>query len=658
MNRCLKTTVVICLLLQIFTNTLFAQVEKDLSAGQTWAVIVGISRYKNIQNLNYADKDAKAFYNYLVNADAGPKLNTLHVKLLLNEEALSSEVYGAMDWLKESVKENDRVIFYFSGHADVERKTAEQDGFLLAYNSPVAAYMTTGTISIKYLNQYLKAYVDSNRAKDVILIVDACHSGKLAGGIEGVQLTRQALEQSQYKRITKILSAQENEFSFEGTRWGGGRGVFSYYLIKGLEGLADRNRDNMISNAELAAYLYYSVANATGNAQHPELDGDADSELFSFDRNPPALNTTGEGNSPGVRTGLGTGIADDLAPDVQTEYKQYLDYLNRGRMICGNDQQDTINCAKAIYKQLINKPGAESLHASLKSSFIAALQWKTQELLNDYIKQKPIIFKAQYETYKEISYAKQLVSPNYILYNYISARAYFLAQYFGPQVSSMGPLIKKSLQYEPDTPYALNDLGNYYISLGEIDSAIYCMKEAIAAAPNWAFAYTTLGIAYSERKDNAKAIWCFNKSIRLNRSGAFQGRAIPYGNMGALYARLKEYKKAILYYKKAVILDPSQSQFLEGLGACYMYTKDFRNCTRYMKKAIDLSPDGFDYYYNLACAFSLQNNCMTGVRYLKQAINKGFKDYDQIMRDDDLRNLRKTAGFKKLMKQYIPDKAK
>ncbi|MBK7305024.1 MAG: hypothetical protein IPI90_17740 [Saprospiraceae bacterium] len=46
---------------------------------------------------------------------------------------------------------------------------------------------------------------------------------------------------------SKILSCQPNEFSLEGEQWGGGRGVFSYHLVDGLFGLADRNNDGLIT---------------------------------------------------------------------------------------------------------------------------------------------------------------------------------------------------------------------------------------------------------------------------------------------------------------------------------------------------------------------------------------------------------------------------
>jgi uncharacterized caspase-like protein len=190
------------LCLQCLTFTVWAQ-----SQGKTWAVVIGISDYKNITDLNYADRDAQAFYDYLVHAQGGPMLALSQTRLLLNKNAQAADIYGTLEWLKESVKENDRVIFYYSGHADVEQKNPQKDAFLLAYDAPVAAYAINGTVSINYLKQYLYGYLHVNKAGLVILIADACRSGFLAGGTEGLNLTNSALRETQDGKLVKILSA-------------------------------------------------------------------------------------------------------------------------------------------------------------------------------------------------------------------------------------------------------------------------------------------------------------------------------------------------------------------------------------------------------------------------------------------------------------------
>ena len=62
-------------------------------------------------------------------------------------------------------------------------------------------------------------------------------------------------------------------------------GIFSYYLMKGLEGNADSNQDKKITNGELLAYMDENVsqkASELGRQQNPSLAGDPDKVLMSY----------------------------------------------------------------------------------------------------------------------------------------------------------------------------------------------------------------------------------------------------------------------------------------------------------------------------------------------------------------------------------------
>jgi len=101
------------------------------------ALIVGISRYLNIDDLQYAHSDALSFYNYLL-SPAGGNLDSSNIMLLLNEDATSANFFAGLDWLLTETQEEETVAIYFSGHGDLETKTIRQNGFLLGYDSPRA----------------------------------------------------------------------------------------------------------------------------------------------------------------------------------------------------------------------------------------------------------------------------------------------------------------------------------------------------------------------------------------------------------------------------------------------------------------------------------------------------------------------------------------
>ena len=62
-------------------------------------------------------------------------------------------------------------------------------------------------------------------------------------------------------------------------------GMFSYYLMKGLEGKADSNNNKEITNGELIAYLKTNVSReafSQAREQDPMLSGDPDQVLMRY----------------------------------------------------------------------------------------------------------------------------------------------------------------------------------------------------------------------------------------------------------------------------------------------------------------------------------------------------------------------------------------
>ena len=142
--------------------------------------------------------------------------------------------------------------------------------------------MAGGTVSVRFLQDYLETIAIKSKS-DVLMITDACRSGKLAGGHEGASNTTAALAEN-WENITKVLSSQAGEYSFEGDKWGGGAGVFTYYLVNGMTGLADRNNNKEVTAQELYIYMLDNIGRETNFTQNPTLVGNMTSTLAWVDR--------------------------------------------------------------------------------------------------------------------------------------------------------------------------------------------------------------------------------------------------------------------------------------------------------------------------------------------------------------------------------------
>ena len=251
--------------------------------GTTRAVVVGISDYQDpaIPDLKYADRDAAAFAAWL-QSPAGGNIPKENILLHTNKAATNAQMILSLDWLIIESKAGDRAFIYFSGHGDVETKTFNQLGFLLLHDSPARSYKA-GAYSLYYLQDIISTLSLHKKAR-VTVITDACHAGKLAGtSIGGPAATAQNLSR-QFANEVKILSCQPDEYSLEGEQWGGGRGVFSWHLIDGLTGLADKNSDNAINLFEIGRYLEDAVPAETAPlSQLPMTVGDRQTVLTHVD---------------------------------------------------------------------------------------------------------------------------------------------------------------------------------------------------------------------------------------------------------------------------------------------------------------------------------------------------------------------------------------
>ena len=249
--------------------------------GICWAVVIGISAYKDsrIPALRYAASDARAFYHWLVNPQGG-RYAPANVKLLLDGDATGVNIRQALfDWLQQAVAE-DQVTIYFAGHGSPDSPDSSSNLFLLPYDTDYSRISSTA-FPMWDVETALKRYV---RAKRVVVIADACHA---AGVGEGFDIARRSGRGMTVNPIdvglenlanvgegTCVISASSgSQTSQEGAKWGGGYGVFTYFLLQGLNGQADFPRDGRITLGKLTQYVSEQVRRATRNAQTPIVSG-------------------------------------------------------------------------------------------------------------------------------------------------------------------------------------------------------------------------------------------------------------------------------------------------------------------------------------------------------------------------------------------------
>ena len=92
----------------------------------SWALIIGIDKYQNVQGLDYAVKDAQSIQNIIINSLDFSKDN---ITILKNEEATKSRIIQEFSNITKKAEINDRVLIFFAGHGQTEESGAIQSGF-------------------------------------------------------------------------------------------------------------------------------------------------------------------------------------------------------------------------------------------------------------------------------------------------------------------------------------------------------------------------------------------------------------------------------------------------------------------------------------------------------------------------------------------------
>jgi hypothetical protein len=242
------------------------------SGPQTWAVVVGVSEYKNpgIPSLKYADKDAESIANFLRRPEGGGIPND-HMKMLLNKDATLSNVRDALIMFLNQAIDMDLVMIYFAGHGMPE-PAKPSNMYLLTHDSDPTALGTTAfpmwdiqTVLARYIN-----------AKRVVVFTDACHSGGISvnfatrglGSSEQNLVNQYLADLSKTKEgIVVFTASAAGEVSQEFPEYG--HGVFTYFMLEGMEGKADYNNDYTITINELMQYTEEQVKRKTRGAQNP-----------------------------------------------------------------------------------------------------------------------------------------------------------------------------------------------------------------------------------------------------------------------------------------------------------------------------------------------------------------------------------------------------
>ena len=548
------------------------------AGSEATAVVVGISDFSDplIADLRFADRDAEAFAVYLSDTE-GANLVSRQVRLLLNEGATIASIQAALSWQLANTPTGETAYLYLATHGDVEADDPGAPGYLLAYDTPFNNYSTLA-LGVDYLNGHLAAL--AAKGAQVVLITDACHAGSLAGNaVAGRELTAARLKRTAASEV-RMLSCQPYEYSYESERWGEGRGVFSYHLVRGLQGAADGNADRRVDLFELERYVQDRVATDTDREQHPEVVGGRKDRHFF-------------GAAPIANRGVQREYLEERSADTEASFAQTqlalasaearADYVRFQRALrAGALSGDTTGTAVFYYKRLLSDPSLRLLRGSLDEALTVALLDSVQQAIQDYLTAD-----GEELMRRERLDEKYTVFPSYLAqaasilgavdprYPTIEAKRYYfeglvrrLRATGSPQRDSLLTAARddlaRAIQLAPDAPYMRNELGIIHELRGEDSLARVAYERAQELAPTWALPYNNLSnllLNYGTEDDYPAIEAGYRRAIDLRPD-----LCVAYMNLGTLYRQRGEPDSVLMYMERAVAISPRLLEAQFGLA--------------------------------------------------------------------------------------------
>ena len=461
------------------------------------------------------------------------------------------------------------------------------------------------------------------------MITDACHSGTLAGNdYRGNYLVGKQLRNTLANEI-RITSCGPDELAIENEGWGGGRGVFSFYLINGLIGFADKEKDGIIQLNDIRSYLdsvfkQDSLLILEQHKQTPILKGNDEFQLAKADIAQMKRIASQRLNAvvmpaPVVISQESIVTLDERADKLFSDLRSLKldlifdfqrlsklpalsiadEFINRYSYILAKDTFETedykyiaakerLQNVKLVHDQLKND---SDFRRAIERKLVVLIHDKGQEVLNAYLEGD--VAELERRRYYNVSdngfdsypfmfaTARKLLSPDDFLYEILEVNEYYFG---GLSLLTKIPLTQKpdflmqkalelemkALELETSAPYIYNVLGTLFFYKKEYPKAEINYLKATELAPQWAIPWSNLQGLYTITRQFNKADTAYAKAKFLKAD-----LSDVYVNNGVLQEQRNLFLFAEEQYRQGIFYNSRHYFPFERLAIVYNRTGDY-----------------------------------------------------------------------------------
>ncbi len=415
------------------------------SGGKTYALIVGVSKYKSdrINPLLYAAQDATLFREFL-KSPRGGALPDSDIVLLTDEQATTPKIrVSILEFLKAKATKNDTVILFIAAHGTVQ--PADRQAFIVTHEADPENLAGTALAMADLQVLFQQQLSGVRRA---MLYLDTCHAGQL--GEVGIKPINDAVEP-----LTKVggelfsfLASGKGEKSEEGPQFGGGHGAFSYFVVDALNGSADQDHNNQVDFNEFVDFVRDMVKKSTSRRQNPKDLGDLGKTIMS-EVGKPGL-TLARWTPGGVQVAMATPPMTRSLELADPRLREFEDALAAGRIL-RDAPQSAFDALSRLRGTL-----APAQYLEEENKLRAALEDRGRETLLRYLKGEQVPQnRADFVAAAAYFAAAQSLSPESVLLESEKVFCLGRAALFEPKdYNGAAGLLERAARLDPTSAYS------------------------------------------------------------------------------------------------------------------------------------------------------------------------------------------------------------
>ncbi|NQY67211.1 MAG: tetratricopeptide repeat protein [Flavobacteriales bacterium] len=140
------------------------------------------------------------------------------------------------------------------------------------------------------------------------------------------------------------------------------------------------------------------------------------------------------------------------------------------------------------------------------------------------------------------------------------------------------------------------------------------LEKAVAIYPNYADAYSQIGLTYYRMDDYDKAKEKYLKALEFNSK-----KPLTYSNLGAIYFNRQQYKEAQEMFEKAIYFDPRFADGYLNLGSVYGTIGENVKSVAAFNKGIEYAPNNASLWHFAAITYQNMGDMENAQKYMARA---------------------------------------